>query len=91
MLMFILTKILYFLKLVNYMQQNPEAIVTLVGYIDKSGSVEYNQKLSLQRVESVKQIMVEVGVDSDRIVTQGGGIEEEDNSYLSRRVKIIIN
>ena len=77
--------------LVNYIKQNPEATVTLVGYIDKSGSVEYNQKLSLQRAESVKQIMVEVGVDSDRIITQGGGIEEEDNSYLSRRVKIILN
>ena len=77
--------------LVNYMKQNPEATVTLVGHIDKSGSVEYNQKLSLQRAESVKQIMVEVGVDSDRIITQGGGIEEEDNSYLSRRVKIILN
>ena len=77
--------------LVNYMKQNPEATVTLVGYTDKSGSVEYNQKLSLQRAETVKQLMVEVGVDSDRIITQGGGIEEEDNSYLSRRVKIIIN
>lgn len=77
--------------LVNYMKQNPDATVTLVGYTDKSGSVEYNKKLSLQRAESVKQLMVEVGVDSDRIITQGGGIEEEDNSYLSRRVKIIIN
>ena len=77
--------------LVNYMKQNPEATVTLVGYTDKSGGVEYNQKLSLQRAETVKQLMVEVGVDSDRITTQGGGIEEEDNSYLSRRVKIIIN
>jgi len=50
----------------------PQQIVIL-GYTDRLGSEEYNQKLSEQRALAVKNYMVSRGVDANRLLTEGKG------------------
>jgi OmpA-OmpF porin, OOP family len=51
---------------------SPETIITM-GHADRIGSVSYNQRLSEQRVASVKDYMVSKGVEPNRIYTEGKG------------------
>ena len=51
---------------------SPETIMT-IGHADRIGSDRYNQRLSEQRVATVKAYMVGKGVESGRIYTEGKG------------------
>ncbi|MDO5609613.1 MAG: OmpA family protein [Pseudomonadota bacterium] len=66
---------------------------TIVGHTDGVGSAGYNQALSERRAASVKRWLVENGVDSARLHTQGRGksqlINARDPSAAeNRRVEI---
>lgn len=47
--------------------------VVIVGYTDRLGSDEYNQKLSERRALAVKEYMVNRGVAAERLVAEGKG------------------
>ena len=47
--------------------------LTLSGHTDALGTEDYNEKLSGQRASSVKEFLVEAGVDPSQIVTQAAG------------------
>jgi OOP family OmpA-OmpF porin len=51
---------------------SPETIMA-IGHADRIGSDRYNQRLSEQRVASVKSYMVSKGVEANRIYTEGKG------------------
>jgi len=51
---------------------SPETIMT-IGHADRIGSDRYNQRLSEQRVATVKAYMVSKGVEAKRIYTEGKG------------------
>lgn len=51
---------------------SPKQIV-IVGYTDRLGSDEYNQKLSERRALAVKEYMVSRGVATERLVAEGKG------------------
>lgn len=51
---------------------SPETIMT-IGHADRIGSARYNQRLSEQRVASVKAYMVSKGVEPGRIYAEGKG------------------
>jgi OOP family OmpA-OmpF porin len=51
---------------------SPETIMT-IGHADRIGSDRYNQRLSEQRVATVKAYMVSKGVEPSRIYTEGKG------------------
>jgi len=51
---------------------SPETIMA-VGHADRLGSERYNQRLSEQRVESVKAYLVSKGMESNRVSTSGQG------------------
>ena len=56
------------LKLINFLNTNPDYSVELVGYADKAtGSPAVNMKVSRVRVEVVKKKMIELGVPAERI------------------------
>lgn len=61
-------------KLAEFLKGNNELKVTVEGYADaETGSVERNQELSELRANAVKNILVENGVDVNRITTVGKG------------------
>jgi len=51
---------------------NLETIIA-VGHTDSIGTEEYNQKLSERRAASVKAYLVSLGIDPNRIYTEGKG------------------
>jgi sortase system peptidoglycan-associated protein len=64
------------------MQENPELSVNLSGYSDPSGSEDSNLKLSQARIESVKLMLVNLGVDETYINTEAFG---ESHSMQANR------
>lgn len=82
----------------NKLYQYPDAQLTLEGHTDSSGSATYNKRLSQQRAEGVKQVLIDrFGIDPARISAVGKGEESPvaDNSTTdgqrkNRRVEVIL-
>ncbi len=66
---------------VKLLNTKPEVKVEIEGYTDYVGTGSYNQKLSLERAETVKTYLVSKGVDEARLTTIGYGMNNplEDN------------
>lgn len=86
-----LSRIAYNLK------QFPESDITVVGFTDNTGSEAVNQKLSLQRAQSVVDYLIQQGVAADRLKAVGKGWDDPiaSNSTVegraqNRRVEIYI-
>jgi OmpA-OmpF porin, OOP family len=47
--------------------------VAITGHTDRLGSIKGNQRLSLQRAESVKAYLVSQRVPAERLTTNGAG------------------
>lgn len=61
-------------KLAEFLKANEEMTVTVEGYADaETGTVKINQELSEKRADEVKKILVDCGVESNRIATVGKG------------------
>lgn len=60
----------------NYLKQNPDAKLNIIGYTDQVGNAGYNEKLSKKRADAVKQLLVEMGVDTSRLASEGKGIDK---------------
>ncbi|MBR6626216.1 MAG: OmpA family protein [Mailhella sp.] len=76
----------------------PQTTILVAGHTDSTGSDEYNMKLSQQRADSVKNALVQRGVDPQRIsaVGYGEGQPVGDNNtefgrQQNRRVEVRIN
>ncbi len=63
--------------------------IEISGHTDSTGSVEYNRQLSGRRAASVKNYLVEHGVDAARIETRGAGPDEpvDTNKTAAGRAK----
>lgn len=82
------------------MEDNPDIMIELSGHTDNVGNARKNVALSQERVDVVKNYLVEKGVPEDRILGKGyGGAQpiasnkSEETRRLNRRVefKIIEN
>jgi outer membrane protein OmpA-like peptidoglycan-associated protein len=60
----------------TYLQDKPNARLTLEGHADPRGSVEYNQSLSERRVERTKRFLIEKGVPAASIQTEAFGKQQ---------------
>lgn len=59
----------------NYLKNNPDAKITVQGYASPEGDLEFNQKLSQHRADTVKDMLVnQYKIDADRITAEGKGI-----------------
>ncbi len=84
-------------KLVSMMKKNKDMRIELHGHTDNTGSEELNVELSENRVQSVKQYLIDHGVKKNRTSGKGfGGAipiasnEQEETRKLNRRVEFII-
>lgn len=55
------------------LKQFPDTDVTIVGYTDNTGSEELNQRLSLERAQSVMDCLVALGIPASRLKAVGQG------------------
>ena len=53
--------------------------ILIEGHTDHEGKDDYNVKLSIKRVEKIRQLMQEMGVPDDRISVVGYGEEVTDH------------
>ena len=60
-------------KLIDELKNNPKWRVNSIGHTDNTGSMKYNQILSVLRSESVKTYMINRGISFKRIETIGMG------------------
>ena len=83
--------------LAEYLKSIPALSLELIGHTDSQGDEDYNQKLSENRAESVRQYLIKKGIKQDRIKSKGYGEAKPiaDNKTAqgrekNRRVEFII-
>ena len=76
-----------FLVAVEYALQG--RIVLIEGHTDSDGNANYNNQLSIKRVQKIRQLMLEMGVSDDRIsiVGYGEGAPKHDNTTNENKQK----
>lgn len=86
------------LKLVQFLQLNPRRVIRIEGYSDSNGEEADNLQLSRQRAQSVADVLIDLGVDSRRMVVDGYGENYPiaDNASTrgraqNRRVEIVFS
>jgi outer membrane protein OmpA-like peptidoglycan-associated protein len=84
-------------KLADILKQNPNEKVVVQGHTDNRGHADYNQQLSQQRAEAVKNALMDRGISPDRIIARGlgesfpvAGNETESGRQQNRRVDIVV-
>ena len=79
-------------------QLPPETRFVVEGHTDQRGSDKYNDKLSLERANTVRDKLLEKGIAPDRVVAVGWGKQRpviadpqnEEEFYQNRRVVVDI-
>jgi OOP family OmpA-OmpF porin len=80
-------------KAVDLLNDKKGVNVEIEGYCDYIGTVEYNQKLSVERAQTVKAYLVSKGINENRLSTVGYGKsnpiadnETADGRAMNRRI-----
>lgn len=78
----------------------PESLITVEGFTDPAGPAEYNRVLGERRAHSVVQVLVEAGVEPQRLraVSYGEDVQRQvvpgaqgpDEGLANRRVTLVI-
>jgi peptidoglycan-associated lipoprotein len=81
----------------EWLKANPEQRITIEGYCDERGTVDYNLVLGEKRANAARNYLVELGVDADRVTTISYGKErpfctEHDESCYqqNRRAHVVV-
>jgi outer membrane protein OmpA-like peptidoglycan-associated protein len=84
-------------KLADFLNKYPQRKVWIEGYTDNTGSNIVNQVLSEKRANGIRASLIEMGINSERIITRGYGERfpvtnniTAENRQLNRRVEIIL-
>lgn len=82
---------------VSLLKEFPQVLLMIEGHTSSEGGAEYNLDLSQRRADSVKQYLVEHGVEASRLETKGFGLTQpvapndtERNRKLNRRIEFKI-
>ncbi|NUM42103.1 MAG: OmpA family protein [Leptospiraceae bacterium] len=76
-------------KMAEFLIGNPDLKVKVIGHTCNRGTDENNQKLSVERAESIIKYLKNQGVDSSRLTAIGEGERKPiaDNSTKKGRIK----
>jgi len=77
----------YFTESNAFLNQNPQAKLSITGYTDAIGSDEYNQALGYRRAQSTQHFFETLGLKSDKILIESKGEKEpaDNNSTPAGR------
>lgn len=80
----------YIAKTAQEIKETAYQQVTIVGYTDKTGSIEKNLVLSHQRANIVKQTFAQNGVPNEKMVAYGLGAvnEKEQCGYQYQKTRV---
>jgi type IX secretion system PorP/SprF family membrane protein len=83
--------------LTAFMKRFPNIHILIIGYTDNTGNDQGNEKLSMDRSQSVADYLINKGIESSRLEFQGLGSRypiadnsNEDGRHLNRRVEFTI-
>jgi outer membrane protein OmpA-like peptidoglycan-associated protein len=69
----------------KYLEYDPDAKLSLMGYTDERGPEKYNQALSERRIQSVKDFLVGLGIPEEKISTMAyGETQQLDKSAVEQ-------
>ncbi len=78
-------------------KEDPLSKIVVEGHTDSQGGTDFNQKLSEQRAEAVREYLVSRGIAADRLTSEGFGFQRSiaDNKSPegranNRRVEIVV-
>ena len=57
----------------DIMEEYPNTVFHIGGHTDSTGSAAYNEKLSEERAESVRQFLINAGIPATRLTAEGYG------------------
>ncbi|MBA7711893.1 Peptidoglycan-associated lipoprotein [subsurface metagenome] len=84
-------------KVVEVLKANKDVKIEIGGHTDAVGSATYNQKLSEARALSVRQYLIQHGVDPARLVSRGYGESKpiapnttREGRSQNRRIEFIV-
>ena len=84
-------------KVFNELKNRPLPDIMVIGHTDSVGGLDYNDRLSLARAERLRELLVELGLPTERIQAAGRGKREllvptDDNvpEPRNRRVEISV-
>jgi len=84
-------------RIIEFLRENPNTKVSFEGHTDDVGTDDFNDKLSEKRANSVRQYLLQAGIETVRVKTKGFGkrkplIEnkDEDSRAQNRRVEMKI-
>jgi peptidoglycan-associated lipoprotein len=82
----------------DYLRANPDITITVEGHCDDRGTADYNIDLGERRAESVKNFLIDLGIDINRLntVSYGGGRpiatrHDEASWARNRRAQFVID
>jgi peptidoglycan-associated lipoprotein len=86
------------LRKAEWLQENPNAAVTIEGHCDERGTNEYNLALGDRRAESAKAFLTDLGIDASRLTTISYGEErpvdprsDEEAWAKNRRAHFVVD
>lgn len=62
-------------QILNFLKNNPERKIKLIGYADVSGNEKANIKLSEQRAKKLRELYIKSGIAAERIKIEGQGVD----------------
>ena len=78
--------------LAKFLSINPDLTIRIAGHTDNAGTAQYNQQLSENRANAVKNALVKLGIPQHKIITIGYGSSKPVSNVDSenRRVEFMI-
>ena len=82
-------------KIAVILKEHPNLKIKIAGHTDRTGDEAMNQKLSEARAKSVKDELIKLGIDPNRLIAKGYGSSKplqktDKKSQANRRVEFII-
>ena len=84
-------------NVVNIMREHPDFELDIIGHTDNVGSAPYNLNLSNRRAQSVRQYLIDRGIDASRLTADGKGLTKPiatnttvEGRQQNRRVEFVV-